>query len=231
MLGRTLKKNATIAGTVICLSVGCLWLTNHLHSRREPVHGGKPVSYWARQSRHAVVDDSVRALRQMGSIAVPYLTNQLTLKDGPLQKSWLWIWAKLPTAVRVGLPQPVKAAELRAAAAWDLLQLGPAAKDAVPSLIAALKDDDFFVRLNAAAAFGQIGPQAASAIPALISALTNQYRGVRFNSAYSLELLGPLAKDAIPALKVTLSDSDPEVRAKAKEALEKIEPSTSQSAP
>src|SRR5438093_426475 len=51
--------------------------------------------------------DSVRVLRQMGSIAVPYLTNQLTLKDGPLQKSWLWIWPRLPTAVRARIPQPV----------------------------------------------------------------------------------------------------------------------------
>jgi hypothetical protein len=85
-----MKRKATIAGAVICLSVGCLWLTSRFHARREPTYGGKPVSYWARQSRHAVEDDSVRVLRQMGSTAVPYLTNQLTLKDGPLQKSWLW---------------------------------------------------------------------------------------------------------------------------------------------
>ena len=72
-----MKKKSTIAGVVICLSVGCVWLTPRLHSRREPTYGGKPVSYWARQSRHAVEDDSVRVLRQMGSIAVPCLTNQL----------------------------------------------------------------------------------------------------------------------------------------------------------
>jgi hypothetical protein len=87
-----MKKKATIAGVVICLSVACLWLTTRIHSRREPTYGGKPVRYWARQSRHAVEDDSVRVLRQMGDIAVPYLTNQLTLKAyslallGPLAK-------------------------------------------------------------------------------------------------------------------------------------------------
>jgi len=156
-----MKRKATIAGVVICLLVGCLWFTTRIQSRREPTYGGKSVSYLARQSRHAVEDDSVRALRQMGSIAVPYLTNQLTQKDGPLQKSWLWLWPKLPTAARARFPQPVKASELMAAAAWDLLYLGPAAKDALPSLMAALKDDDLFVRLDAAVAIGHIGPEAA----------------------------------------------------------------------
>ena len=158
------------------------------------------------------------------------LRGQLTLKDGPLQKSWLWVWTKLPTAMKARFPQPVKASELRAAAAWDLIYLGPAAKDAVPSLMAALEDDDLFVRLDAAAAFGHIGPEAALAIPALVQALTNQHRGVRFNSAYSLGLLGNLAKDAVPALKVALNDADPDVRTKALEALQKIEPASSRSA-
>ena len=174
------EKEGDHLGVVICLSVGCLWLTTRNHSRREPSYSGKPASYWARQSRRAVVDDSVRVLRQMGSVAVPYLTNQLTLKDGPLQKSWLWIWARLPTAMKARFPQPVKASELRAAAAWDLIYLGPAAKDAVPSLIAALKDDDLFVRLEAAVALGHIGPEAAAAIPALVQVRTARQVGQGF---------------------------------------------------
>ena len=121
-------------------------------------------------------------------------------------------------------PQPVKASELRAAAAWDLLCFGLAAKDAVPSLIVALEDDDPFVRFNAATALGRIDWDATPAIPALIHALTNQHRWVRFNSAYSLELLGPLANDAGPALKAAMNDSDPDVRRKALEALKRIDP-------
>ena len=108
------------------------------------------------------------------------LRGQLTLKDGPLQKSWLWVWTKLPTAMKARFPQPVKASELRAAAAWDLIYLGPAAKDAVPSLIAALKDDDLFVRLEAAVALGHIGPEAAAAIPALVQVRTARQVGQGF---------------------------------------------------
>jgi HEAT repeat protein len=177
-----------------------------------------------------VDDDALRALRQLGAAAVPCLTNQLTLNDGPLQKSWVWIWPKLPAAIRGRFAQPVKAADLRAAAAWDLLHLGPSAKDAVPSLIAALKDDNLYVRLHAAASFGCIGPDAAPALSAIIEALKDRQWMVRFNAAYSLSLLGPLAKEAIPALRVALDDPVPEVRTKVKEALQKIGPAGAESA-
>jgi len=104
-------------------------------------------------------------------------------------------------------------------------------QQAFPDMISgehlALKDDDLFVGLTAATAFGHIGPEAAPAIPALIQALRNQHRLVRFNSVYSLELLGPLAKDAVPALKAALNDSDPDVRRTASEALQKIDPAKS----
>src|SRR6266567_2503823 len=226
----TTKKKGTIAAIVICSTIGFLFVTVSLLSRPEPTCAGKPVRYWARQSRHAVEDDSLRTLIQMGAAAVPCLTNQLSLKDGLFKKSWLWIWPKLPPVIKTRFAQPIKASDLRAAAAWDLLHLGPAAKEAVPSLIAALKDDDLFVRLNAAASFGHIGPDAAPAIPAFIEALKDRERGVRFNAAYSLSLLGPLARDAIPALKTALDDPDPDVRTKVKEALQKIDPGAAISA-
>src|SRR5438045_9611405 len=124
-----MKKQGAIAGVAIGLSVGCLWLASRSHSRPEPTYQGKTVRFWTRQSRHAVEDDSVRVIVQMGAVTVPYLTNQLTLKDGALQKSWLWTWAGLPAAMQARFPQPVKASELRAAAAWDLISFGSAAKD------------------------------------------------------------------------------------------------------
>ena len=100
----TVKRKSTIAVVAICLLVGSLWVATRVYSRPEPIYQGKPVSYWARQSRHAVDDDSMRILAKVGAVAVPCLTNQLALKDGALKRSWLWTWAKLPPAMRARLP-------------------------------------------------------------------------------------------------------------------------------
>jgi HEAT repeats/PBS lyase HEAT-like repeat len=191
---------------------------------KEPVYRGKPVSYWTRLSRHAIQDDSVRVVRAIGPAAVPCLTNQLRLRDSPLKKALLWLWPKLPRAIARHFPPPVKASVLRAGAAWDLVELGPAAKEAVPTLIKALNDDDLYVRLDAAAAFGRIGRDAAPAVPALAKALSDQHGGVRYNAALSLGRLGPLAKAALPALIGCLHDQDADVRREAKAALKRIDP-------
>src|SRR5437867_6553382 len=134
-----MKKKVTIVAVVVCLSAAGVLLSINRHSRHEPTYRGILVGHWARQSRHAVIDDSVRVLQEMGAEAVPYLTNQLTMRDGPLQRAWLWIWPKLPAVIRARFRPPVKASELRAASAWDLLQLGPAAKEAVPSPTSSLR--------------------------------------------------------------------------------------------
>src|SRR5208337_1761933 len=75
---------------------------------------------------------------------------------------------------------------------------GPAA-DAVPALVAALKDDqDKDVRKQAADALRRIGPAAADAVPALVAALKDdQDKDVRKQAADALRRIGPAA-DAVP---------------------------------
>ncbi len=62
---------------------------------------------------------------------------------------------------------------------------GPMAKDAVPVLIEALKDENLFVRNRAASALGKIGAAAKSAVPALKNALDDP--AVRSRAEEALE--------------------------------------------
>ena len=88
---------------------------------------------------------------------------------------------------------------IRASAAWQLGQMG--ATDAVPSLIAALEDEDKSVRANAAASLWNLGDVSRPAMPALKKALTDPYAGVVGNAAGALVKLGVPKTELAPAYK------------------------------
>ncbi len=87
--------------------------------------------------------------------------------------------------------------EVRFNAAYAVGKIGPAAKEAVPALIAALKDE---YRWVAASALGKIGP---AAVPALIAALKDEDGSVRVSAAFALGWIGPAA---FPSLIAALKD-------------------------
>jgi HEAT repeat protein len=138
--------------------------------------------------------------------------------------------------------------EIRRRAAVALDELGPAAKAAVPALIAALKDEK--VRFNAVVALSKIGPDAKAAViplskllkdpdlninaaialremgaeakpavPALIEALKHQNEETRFYAANALGLIGAEPKACVPALIPLLKDEDEKVRGMAAQVL------------
>ena len=76
--------------------------------------------------------------------------------------------------------------------------MGPAAKDAIPTLTELAKDKDPGVRAGAAQAFGEVGAAAKEAIPALVGLLKDADRSPRAAAANALGNLQ--AKEAIPAL-------------------------------
>ena len=86
----------------------------------------------------------------------------------------------------------------RVTAADSLAEIGPAAKDAVPALIKALRSEDRNTRISAAYALQKIGPAAESAVPALIEALKDD--AIRVDAVSALGAIGPGAKQAVPAL-------------------------------
>ncbi len=110
-------------------------------------------------------------------------------------------------------------------ASYELSQLGPKAKEAIPALIKALEDSDKQVWTNAIATVAAIGPDAKDAVPALLAALDSKganrqrsyYRDqVLIRTSYALTRIGPAA---IPPLIEGLKSNDTMMRSGAARAL------------
>jgi HEAT repeat protein len=116
------------------------------------------------------------------------------------------------------------AAEVRAAAAAALGELGSSGGKAVPELTRALGDGDLTVRWAAADALGQIGPGAKAAVPALLEAFKSEHASVRALAAQALGEIGREgdAKAAVPALVQGLRDPERQARRQAAWALAKL---------
>lgn len=107
--------------------------------------------------------------------------------------------ARRATPELAGILLKDESAELRRKAAEALSQIGPEARNAVPSLIKALDDKEVDVRRWSAIALAKIGPDARPALAALVKALKSD--NDRFVRSHAAHALGVLGKEAVPALK------------------------------
>lgn len=107
-------------------------------------------------------------------------------------------------------------------AAEALGRLGPAAKDAVPALAAALKDPERFVRMSAARALGQLGAASKEALPALAAALNDSDSFVRGTAARTLGRVGAISPEVWAPMKEAAKDKDLDVQRAATEAWNSI---------
>jgi HEAT repeat protein len=104
----------------------------------------------------------------------------------------------------------------RLRAAKDLGRLGWLAREALPTLVGALRDEDARVREASAHAVGQMGPDA---LTALVGMLGHEDKDVRRHAVWALGKLGPLARSALGELCGTLKDADPRTASGAAQAL------------
>jgi HEAT repeat protein len=112
---------------------------------------------------------------------------------------------------------------VRISAAVALGQIGPEAKEAVPSLIKALGDSDIRVRHGAINALGKIGSSAESVVPALIAVLSDPVPDIRKEAILLLQKIGYTDNDFLAALETTANnDSDDSVKKLASDALLRI---------
>jgi HEAT repeat protein len=91
-----------------------------------------------------------------------------------------------------------------------VIEFGPAAKAAVPRLIALFREEpsDWHFRGQVADALAAIGPAARAAVPALEEALTERDERVRYPAAVALGMIGPAGKAAVPVLIAAMCDEE-----------------------
>jgi HEAT repeat protein len=169
------------------------------------------------QGRLLLVEEETDA----GGRAVVTLAHEALIEEWPAAKNWLdRNRASMQRIGRLLLSLAAPEPKDRRYAVGALAEIGSAATEAVPAVIAALRDTDEVVRAGAAAALGKIGPAAAETVPALIAALGDADKMVRRSAAGTLEHIGPPAAEAVPALLVTaLADFDTDVCQSAAEAI------------
>ncbi len=112
-----------------------------------------------------------------------------------------------------------------------LKELGPAAKDAVPTLLEILrKDADVSMRAQAALVLGEIGDDARGALPALRDAVKDESGWVREEAVLALENIGGEGA-GVRALIDLLRDECAELRGWAASALKQFGPAAESAAP
>jgi len=256
-----MRKRSLIALAILLVAfVGVFgWTT---FSFREPMYQGKSLSKWLEgysfQSdpftplkERPEWQQADRAVRHLGTNAVPTLLGVLRARDEPWKLTLLRLAAKqglfipyisaternlcgamafasLRGTASNSVPALVqiykenRSKESRNAVVIALGNIGPEAERAVPCLLDAAVDSDFSIRFNALTALGEIHAQPELVVPVLVAALRNMDES-RVAAEDALGDFGAEAKAAVPSLVKLLKD-EPPPRSFAASALKRIDP-------
>jgi PBS lyase HEAT-like repeat len=177
-ISRPFRIILTLAGiAIICLAA---W---KMFAPRQPTYNGKLLSYWLSRYENRILgkaalnsseqQEADKAVREIGTNAIPYLLKLAGRKDSALKQRMLSIYRR-----QSFLKLPIHDAQFyHVEASCGFVALREKAKPAVPGLIRLLKDADHQVREIAASDLGMIGPEAEEAIPAILPLLDEQNRG------------------------------------------------------
>jgi HEAT repeat protein len=177
-ISRPIRVISILAGIAFICLAG--WYT---FIPRQPSYNGKPLSYWLSRYENRILgkaalnpseqQEADKAVREIGTNAIPYLLKLAGRKDSALKKRMLSIYKR-----QRWLKLSIHDAQFyRIEATCGFAALREKAKLAVPGLIRLLKDDDHQIREIVASDLGMIGPEAEEAIPALFPLLDEQNRG------------------------------------------------------
>jgi HEAT repeats len=239
-------------------------------SPHEPVYEGKKLSVWLEAYAHAPgfgiglrspeQMEADKAMRQIGTNAIPTLLKMLRFKNHPLNdKIAYWLKAlhlsregyvhesvkhsEAAEAFRVLGPQVKEAVpelikiydENLSVESQSLLpeifgSIGTASKEAIPTLIRMTQNTNVWVRNNAVFALGLVAEEPETVVPVLIKAIDDPDPWVRHNAVGSLDFFGRDAKAAIPKLLELRKSDDSSMRERAEIVLQKMDPKAVQRA-
>ena len=221
-------KRARRIAILVLLLVGGSVLFYTLRSK-EPVYGRKKLSVWLEYLDDGRSDEqkatAIRALRAMGTNALPKLKAMLLAKNSLGEKVLEWTYNQPFDLIKYNF-SVTTANDLHVRALKAYRILGPLA---VPDLIDALRNPDEGVRRSAAQYLGEMRERAWVAVPALMATLSQ--RNSYVEGVEALGKIGRPAKQAIPALMKALTDTDAYRRWCVAKALVNIDPSTTNTVP
>ena len=187
-----------------------------------PVYTGS-LKYMDLQTR---TDEADRAVRQIGSNAIPALIRMLRAKDSA------FAFAVRNLAGHFIRIRYVSAYEWNQRAMHGFAVLGARAESAVPALIDIVNQDrSLTARCNAMDALGFVGRAARPAVPSLLQFATHIDDEVRAHAIFALGRIHSDPERVVPALTNALADTSPSVRVHALIALEQFGPDAKPAVP
>jgi hypothetical protein len=180
---------------------------------------GRANEYWQKQLNSPDAGASNQAFVTINARIIPQLIDRMfhDTHDSKLRVSLVNVLNGLPGVQIDFMPADLR----RVSAVVCVGDFGPAARDAVPDLIKALKGYDPVVYNPAISALGKIHSDPDTVIPLLITCLDNS--GLSNEAAFALAGYGGLANAAVPKIIPMLKFGD-DAQEAARYALLKIDP-------
>jgi HEAT repeat protein len=226
-----------LAGLAVFLaaSIGVVLLAKQLRPLvKRPSAGPEAaaVEQWVRDlGRKEDQQEAARAVVSAGPEAMIAVLDRITVVSGSDGETFSILSGAVRAIADVGpdaaapLGTALAAPKLnvRLAAGNILREMGPDARSARESLIAAVRDENHRVRSFAIDALGNLGPDGAPAVDALVPLVDGGDAFTRRRAIDALGHIGPAAQAAAPALaKIRDKDADKGMRQAAAAALSQI---------
>ncbi|MDB6028277.1 MAG: repeat-containing protein [Verrucomicrobiales bacterium] len=205
-----MKRFRRIALLVVLIAIAA-GLSLRLMRAPEPEYQGRGLSSWLVEfddwEEGNTNSPVVVAIRAMGAKAVPILVEVCLTQDSTFKQKISVEFEKRPGFMKYRFTTAPER-WLRAEHAFGVL--GPEARGAFPTFLAALTNDAVFTRSAAVSGLGAIGPAAEECLPALI-ALQNDPK-VHRNLIHTLGKIGRRPDLCVPLLMKGLEDADAIIR-------------------